>query len=195
MFDLKSFLKEFDQDHMSYKTVARIATRHGFRKIGYGVFSLTYGRCDLPYVVKVNRRTDPAAFKFYSTVISKPSKYLPKVHKLKSYVDQEGDFLFVAVMEKLYPLNKRSVKNANKDATGFVRWLATHPDSFIEVVCVGEEDDMAEAWRLRNKEQAKMIIDVIASIKKFGGVDFHDQNIMLRLPKGDIVLTDPVCTY
>jgi hypothetical protein len=59
-------------------------------------------------------------------VFRNKSKYFPQVHHLKSYVDQNGGFLFVAVVERLHPLNLASWKNVNEEGKQFTSWLATY---------------------------------------------------------------------
>jgi hypothetical protein len=74
MFASTPLIKALDRDHLSATMVSGLAKQSGFRNIGFGSFSTTYGKKDVPYVIKINRRPDPAAYKFYSMIAGKSSK-------------------------------------------------------------------------------------------------------------------------
>jgi hypothetical protein len=107
-------------------------------------------------------------------------------------VDNDGNFLFVAIMERLCNITKRNWKQANPDGIGFTSWLASHPEAVIDIDAHNEAVGMR--WAKRNSGNARLITSVVKAIASYGCVDFHDGNVMLRLPVGDVVLTDPVCT-
>lgn len=189
----QSLIKQVDDlDLLSPDIIIKLLHKNGFRKLGNGVYSTTYGRSDLPYVVKVNKASDPAAYKFYSMITRKKStKYFPKVHTLKAYVTESGLFKFIVVMERLHRLTRRNWKQINESGRGFVNWLSTHPESLIDL---STDEIEGFQWGARNKASIEIVSSLIASTKQFAGVDFHDDNVMVRLPQGDAVLVDPVCT-
>jgi hypothetical protein len=189
----QSIIKQVDElDLLSPDIIVKLLRKNGFRKLGHGVYSVTYGRSDLPYVVKVNKASDPAAYKFYSMIAGKKStKYFPKVHALKAYVTDSGNFKFIVVMERLHRLTRRNWKQVNESGRGFVSWLSLHPEAIMDI---STDEKEGLQWGTKNKASIEIVSSLIASTKQFAGIDFHDDNVMVRMPQGDAVLVDPVCT-
>ncbi len=190
----KYFIREFDKhDHTSSYEIKRFLKKNHFKSLGSGEFCTTYGNDELPYVVKVNNKPDPAAYRFYSIMISKKyvSKHFPKIYDLKTYVSSYGEFKFVVFMERLYKLNNKNLKNVNKTGNGFLQWMMEHPSSIISLKCPNVSSN---EWQKKNEVTIKTINAMVDSTSNYATSDFHEGNLMLRLPTGDVVLTDPLCS-
>lgn len=191
MTPYQKLIKALNQDHSSSQAVFDILERHDFEQIGDGAYSAVFGKNDEPYVVKVNTVSDPAAFKFYSAIQQKQLRHFPAVHKLRTYVDDEGEFLFIVVMERLHPY---SWCKANRNGRSFVKWLVTRRPYHAEIGKVKENNKIASQWEKKNKASVKIIQSIFDMTAEYGIVDLHEGNVMVRLPEGDVVLIDPVCS-
>jgi hypothetical protein len=189
MTPYQKLMKQLNQDHSSADAVFKILHQHGFGELDRGAHSTVYGKDSESYVVKVNRTYDPGAFKFYSMIAKKKSQYIPLIHKLIAYVDDTGDFLFIAVMERLHDF---TWQQANHQGRGFVKWLTTKP--YASIGNIKMDENMARKWESQNKRTAQIVQSVIDTTAKYTVVDLHEGNIMVRLPQGDVVLIDPVCS-
>jgi hypothetical protein len=188
-----SILKSFDKNQESAVSVCKRAKYFGFKKIGYGAYTETYANPNYSFVIKINLTSDPAAFKFYSMIMNIKSKYFPKVLKLKSYVDLGGNFLFIAFIEKLYPLNWDTWKKANKDGRGFTNWLAIQ-DSYINIRNITYKK-LGKIWESNNTAEVKIFSSIVSATSGFSELDLHEDNLMMRLPEGDIILNDPIAPF
>jgi len=184
-----------NRDALSPDVAISIVEKHGFDEIGCGAFSTTYGRDDVPFVVKINKEHDPGAFQFYSTIVRKSSKHFPKIHRLQTYVSDKGYFCFIVIMERLEPLEKDTwKKQINEDSKNFIHWLTTHPHSLMKNF-TKSDTKASNKWSKCNRASEKTILSMLSFVEKFGVADFHEDNVMIRMPQGDVVLTDPICTY
>lgn len=181
-----------NRDHHHPHRITATLKADGFRLLGCGACTATYGKPRSPYVVKINKHSDPAAYKFYSMISGRRSRYFPKVHLLRTYVDAEGSFLFVAVMERLHELH-RTWRRTNSLGRGFASWVATLPYASIQSVGDDYKPD-AELWAKHNRSHVKIVNDVLEATVQFAEPDLFDGNLMVRLPQGDVVLNDPICT-
>jgi hypothetical protein len=190
---MKQIVRIVNQDHPSPSWIGQMLRQQGFRRLGSGASTITYGKARTPYVVKVNENHDPAAYKFYSMVTNQRSRYFPKIHLLKTFVSEHGEFFFVVITERLFELTDRSWKRVNPSGKGFASWLATQPDARIQVVGL-DFADAANRWQRRNGSHIKLVNNIINATAKYAEPDLFDGNLMVRLPSGDVVLNDPVCT-
>ncbi len=191
----QKLVKDLNRDILSPDIAIAILEKHGFEEIGSGAFSAIYGRDDVPFVVKINKEHDPGAFQFYSTISRKPAKHFPKVHKLMTYVDDLGRFYFIVVMERLDRLEKDTwKKKINEDSRNFIHWLTAHPHSLMKKF-TKSDTKASNKWSKRNRASEKTILSMLSFVEKFAVADFHEDNVMIRMPQGDVVLTDPLCTY
>lgn len=193
---LKDIVKIIDHDHPSADTVSSLVHKEGFRQIGSGAFTRTYGKKDLPFVVKINTCPDPAAYKFYSLISGKTLRHYPKVHKMRTYVNEHGRYLFIAVVERLHHVSSIKWKVVNEQSQGFISWITMDPKIRC---CVGFHNfqgtnEQAEKWKSHNSASIAIFQSVIDATSTYAHQDMHADNFMVRLPTGDIVLNDPVCT-
>lgn len=190
---MQQIVRIINQDHPSPSDIGRKLRQQGFRRLGSGASTITYGKARTSYVVKVNENHDPAAYKFYSMVTNQRSRYFPKIHLLKTFVSERGEFFFVVITERLVELTDKSWQHVNPYGRGFASWLATQPDARIHVV----GDDFTEAaarWERRNGSHIKLVNNIIDATAEYAEPDLFDGNLMVRMPSGDVVLNDPVCT-
>jgi hypothetical protein len=190
----QKILKAIDREHFSAESISNmLISDYGFKKIGSGSYTTTYGKPRVPYVIKVNKDSDPAAYKFFSMIMNKDSKYFPKIFKLKTYVSKNGEFLFVAIVERLFPFNTFTWKRLNEDGKGFISWLSLHPDSCIKLPYEKDKENVGKYWNKNNVYDAKFVKSIFKTTEQFAQLDLFNQNVMVRLPDGDIVLNDPLC--
>ena len=193
MFTPSNIIKLFEKDHKSSDSIIQWARRNGYKKIGYGAYTETYAHPDYEFVIKINIEPDPAAYKFYSMILNTKSKYFPKVLKLANYVDQNGHFLFIALIERLHRLTRETWKQSNKNGRGFTNWLAMQPSAYLNIYNV-KYKKLGKIWESNNIMEVKRFNSIVSATSGFAELDLHEDNLMIRLPEGDIVLTDPVAS-
>ena len=193
MYTPPNIIKLFEKDHKSSDSVIQWAKRHGFKRIGYGAYTETYSNPDYDFVIKINVSPDPAAYKFYSMILHTKSKYFPKILKLSSYVDNNGNFLFIVSIEKLHPLTRDTWKKSNKNGRGFTNWLAMQPSAYLTIYNITYKK-LGKVWETNNVMEVKKFNSIISATSGFAELDLHEDNLMIRLPDGDIVLSDPVAS-
>lgn len=150
--------------------------KKGFKRLGSGAFSTVYGKESSDKVIKVTRCIDNFVdYALWAAKEGYAGNYAPKVYSFKKY---SNDFCVTVVERMKGTIN--GAKNSDPQALvcGLLKYSANHDNVYAGVLLDQLYPGFADFG--------------IRLEKKFGRLDIHEGNIMVR-QDGSICFTDPVC--
>ena len=67
------------------------------------------------------------------------------------------------------------------------------PSAYLNIYNVTYKK-LGKIWESNNIMEVKRFNSIVSATSGFAELDLHEDNLMIRLPEGDIVLTDPVAS-
>ena len=157
----------------------------GFEMLGKGSFAAVLGKPDLNYVVKIPFKADTAWIKFANICIEHPNN--PHLLKTK-FLHKEANNFFVAVIEKLHPLNR------GRDIS--LVYLVGRLERANDLNSRQTQEDIMDAfdgdYQLYRsvQKQIPLLFETVKMLQKVdSNLDLHGGNLMWR--EGTLVITDP----
>lgn len=198
----------------SYDDIINFLEKRGYKLIGSGFYSLVFAKPNSKYVIKLSKIYDGCYLKFVDYVLKqKRNPYLPKILFLRTYNDRNKRKLFVTAIEKLkrfYAIEKMNlwtVRDLPKLA--WLSLITRHVQPYFREEFwdiyrqidnssyIANRSEIIDQYAKKFKSSLmartyEQIKKELVNSKTGCGFDIHDNNIMYRPGKNELVFTDPI---
>ncbi len=177
------------------KYLDRIESKEGGKQkeVGSGAYASVYQHPKYKTIVVKVSEQGVAILRYLDFAMKHPDNpYVPKVYGVRRFQKRGGSKYFIAFIERLKDYDKMT--NVQKAMI-----LSKHvgpdlvneygPIDFFDNVYSNELMQYVSKMK-REKKTAQHLLQVLSYLKRIGGRDLHDGNIMVR-GKDQLVFTDP----
>lgn len=188
---VRSFYKtSLDYTNPSKQELFKALEKMGWEMVSEGSYSLVFSNPAKSYILKVNKRPDPAFAKFAALARRSKNSHFPKISDMKRLRLYKNTY-HIYLIEKLVPVAKSIAQNL-ADAIENIGEQARFKKRIITVEELAEIFMEPKIKYYLKRNPSLITASSLLGLKRAPGLwfDLHNENIMKRTD-GTVVIIDP----